>query len=129
MLSNSTLILILAIVLIVTGIISMVVAFIIVNSPSYDRLSPAGPKPYGPLILAFVFTVGGLALLTLSIDKKTDAAYNRYVRKAAPDSGYSVYYNGQAVSGSTLGIDRENFDDFDIKYDEKNKIIKIIQKR
>ena len=129
MLSNSTLILILAIISIVTGIISMVVAFIIVNSPSYDRLSPAGPKPYGPLILAFVFTVGGLVLLTSSIDKKTDVAYNRYVRKAAPDSGYSVYYNGQAVSGSALGIDKENFDGFDIKYDEKNKIIKIMQKR
>lgn len=119
MLSYSTLILILAIVLIVTGIISMVVAFIIVNSPSYDRLSPAGPKPYGPLILAFVFMAGGLALLTSSIDKKTDAAYNRYVRATAPDSGYRVYYNGQAVSGSTLGIDKTDFNNFDIKYDEK----------
>lgn len=129
MLSNSTLILILAIISIVTGIISMVVAFIIVNSPSYDRLSPAGPKPYGPLILAFVFTVGGLVLLTSSIDKKTDAAYNRYVREAAPDSGYSVYYNGQAVSGVAIGIDKNNIGDYEIKYDEKNKIIKIMQKR
>lgn len=129
MVSYSTLILILAIVLIVTGIISIVVAFIIVDSPSNDSLSPAGPKPYCFLIMAFVFMAGGLILLISYTNKQTDAAYNRYVRETAPDSGYNVYYNGQAVSGSALGIYRENFDDFVIKYDEKNKIIKIMQKR
>lgn len=129
MISFSTLILILAIMVLATGIISMMVAYYIVASPSYDPSSVSGSKPEGPFIMSIVFLAGGLALMILFVKNQTDIAYNRYVRKAAPDSGYSVYYNGQAVSGSALGIDRTNFDNFYIKYDKKNKIIKIMQKR
>lgn len=130
MLSYSTLILILAIMLMVASVISMIVALYIGlyidTSPSYV----SEPKLKRSLIMSIVFLIGGLALLTiLSTSKQTDTAYNRYVRETSPDAGYSIYYNGQAVSGRALGIDRENFDDFDIKYDEKNKIIKIMQKR
>lgn len=125
MISSSTLIFILAIMLMVASVISLIVALYIGTSPSYV----SELKLKRSLIMSIVFLVGGLALLTLFTNKQNNAAYNRYVREAAPDSGYSVYYNGQAVSGSALGIDRTNFGDFAIKYDEKNKIIKIMQKR
>ena len=129
MTSYSTLIFILAIILIAASVICMVITYYIVASSSYDPSSVSGPKPECPLVMSIVFLAGGLALLILSVDKQVDASYNRYVREAAPDSGYNIYYNGLAVSGSALGIDRTNFDNFDIKYDEKNKIIKIMQKR
>lgn len=129
MISNSTLILIFAIVSMNTGLIGIVISLYIVTSSFYDSLSISGTKPDRLFIMSFVFMAGGIILLISLGIKQNDAAYSRYVREAAPDSGYSVYYNGQAVSGSALGVDRQNFDDFDIKYDEKNKIIKIMKKR
>lgn len=125
MISYSTLILILAIMLMVASVISLTVALYIGTSLSYD----SEPKLKRSLLMSIIFLAGGLILLIPYENKQTDTAYSKYVREAAPDSGYSVYYNGQAVSGSALDIDRTNFDDFDIKYDEKNKIIKIMQKR
>lgn len=125
MVSCSTLILILAIMLMIASVISLIVALYSGTSLSDD--SELKLKRF--LIMSIVFLIGGLALLTLFTSKQNNVAYNRYVRETAPDSGYSVYYNGQSVSGSALGIYRENFNDFVIKYDEKNKIIKIMQKR
>ena len=130
MISYPTLILILAIMLMVASVISMIIALYIGTSPSdvslpYIRL----PKVKRFFIMSIVFfAIGGFASL-ISGNKLTDAAYSRYVRETAPDSGYSVYYNGQSVSGSALSIDKTDFHDFDIKYDEKNKIIRIMQKR
>ena len=124
MISSSTLIFIFAFMLIIVSVISLIVALYI-GTVSELKLKCS-------LIMSIVFLIGSLALAllaTLSTSKQNNAAYNRYVRAAAPDSEYSVNYNGQAVSGSALGIDRENFNDFVIKYDEKNKIIKIMQKR
>lgn len=129
MISNSTLILIFAIVSMNTGLIGIVISLCIVTSSFYDSLSISGTKPDRLFIMSFVFMAGGIILLISLGIKQNDTAYSRYVREATPDSGYSVYYNGQAVSGSALGVDRQNFDDFDIKYDEKNKIIKIMKKR
>jgi len=128
MISYPTLIFILAIILMVASVISLIVALYVGASLSYD----SELKLKCSLIMSIVFLIGSLALAllaTLSTSKQNNAAYNRYVRAAAPDAGYSIYYNGQAVSGSALDVDRENFDNFDIKYDEKNKIIKIMQKR
>ena len=126
MISSSTLIFILAIMLMIASVISLIVALYSCTSLSDD----SELKLKRSLIMSIVFLIGGLTLLTiLSTSKQTDTAYNRYVREASPNSGYNVYYNGQAVSGSTLGIDKTDFNDFDIKYDEKNKIIRIMQKR
>ena len=121
MVSYPTLIFILAIILMVASVISLIIALYIGlyigTSPSYV----SEPKLKRSLIMSTIFLAGGMFLLILSENKLTDIAYNRYVRKAAPDSGYSVYYKGQAVSGSTLGIDRTNFGGFYIKYDKKIK--------
>ena len=126
MISSSTLIFILAIMLMIASVISLIVALYIGTSPSYV----SELKLKRSLIMSIVFLIGGLTLLTiLSTSKQTDTAYNRYVREASPDSGYNVYYNGQAVSGAAIGIDKNNIGDYEIKYDEKNKIIKIMRKR
>ena len=123
MLSYPTLIFILAIMLMVASVISLIIGLYIGLSPSdvsltYIRLPKV--KRFFRMSIVF-FAIGGFASL-ISGDKLTDAAYNRYVREAAPGSGYSVYYNGQSVSGSALGIDKTDFHDFDIKYDEKNRL-------
>lgn len=57
-----------------------------------------------------------------------DKTYSRFTRTVSDGSGYSVYYNGQAVSGSALGITEDNIDDYDIIYDDDNKTVKIMHK-
>ena len=47
-----------------------------------------------------------------SYDKSKSQRYSRYVKDTSNGSGYSVYYNGLAVSGSALGITKNNIDDY-----------------
>ena len=61
-------------------------------------------------------------------DKKQSAAYNRFIRETGADSGNTVYYNGQAVSGASLIINKDNLNDYFIEYDKTNKIVKIMSK-
>ena len=62
-------------------------------------------------------------------DKKQSVAYNRFIRETGADSGNAVYYNGQAVSGASLIINKDNLDDYLIEYDKTNKVVKIMSRK
>lgn len=79
-----------------------------------------------------IFMVGIMGLCyfqEIERDKKQSAAYNRFVRETGADSGNAVYYNGQAVSGASLIINKDNLDDYLIEYDKTNKVVKIMSRK
>ena len=88
------------------------------------------------VVLAICVIIGMLLMLKGMIDAEITAnnkqslqEWHRFEKAVSADSGYTFYYNGQAVSGAAIGIDKNDIGDYEIKYDEKNKIIKIMQKR
>ena len=40
-----------------------------------------------------------------------------------------IIYNGQAASGASLIINKDNLDDYLIEYDKTNKVVKIISRK
>ena len=46
--------------------------------------------------------------------------YNRAVK-----NGYTLYYNGQKSDADDIGITRKNIYDYDIKFDDAKKIVRV----
>lgn len=112
---------------IVGAIMAGVVICLKSNSP-YD-INPELPAP-GVLIAAIILLFVGICLLIfgciirdIADDEKN---YKKFENAISADSGYTVYYNGQAVSGSAILIDEDNIGDYKIKYDPVNKTVKIM---
>lgn len=79
-------------------------------------------------IIALIVVLGGLVSMGVLSDiytcDKELARYNNAVK-----NGYKVYYNGAAASGDALAINVKTIGDFDIVFDDKNKAIKVKDKR
>ena len=79
-----------------------------------------------------IFMVGIMVLCyfqKVEYDKKQSVAYNRFIRETGADSGNAVYYNGQAVSGASLIVNKDNLDNYLIEYDKTNKVVKIMSRK
>lgn len=81
------------------------------------------------LSIVIVGMIGLCYFQKIEHDKKQSAAYNRFVRETGADSGNTVYYNGQAVSGASLIVNKNNLDDYLIEYDKTNKVVKIMSRK
>lgn len=82
------------------------------------------------VVLAICVILGMLLLLKGMFDveitannKQSLQEWRRFEKALSADSGYTFYYNGQAVSGAAIGIDKNDIGDYKIKYDPTNKTV------
>lgn len=122
----------------VIGDVIMLIAAIFIPIPTDGDHSSAAYQDSVSKIIRWIivglsiFIVGMMGLCyfqKVEYDKKQSAAYNRFVRETGADSGNTVYYNGQAVSGASLIINKDNLDNYLIEYDKTNKVVKIMSRK
>lgn len=120
----------------VIGVAIMLIAAIFVSTDG-DHTSAAYQDSVSKLmrgiIVGFSISIAGMMGLCYfqktERDKKQSVAYNRFIRETGADSGNTVYYNGQAVSGASLIINKDNLDDYFIEYDKTNKVVRIMSRK
>lgn len=82
------------------------------------------------VVLAICVILGMLLMLKGMVDAEITAnnkqnlqEWRRFEKAVSTDSGYTFYYNGQAVSGAAIGIDKNDIGDYKIKFDPANKTV------
>ena len=73
------------------------------------------------------YLLEGVSKIDTEEKQEKEVEVKRY--NNAVKNGYKVYYNGAAASGDALAINVKTIGDFDIVFDDKNKAIKVKDKR
>lgn len=82
-------------------------------------------------IMAIIMTSVAYALVVSPYVKdkeaaRTTQAVSRY--NDSLDKGYKLYFNGKTASSDGIDINKKNINDYDIKYDDEKKIVRVSKK-